>query len=56
MFIAGWLIILILEANSVVVPALVSGIVGWLAVAEMVLYAFVIIMNVALIIISRKEL
>lgn len=42
MFIAGWLIILILRANDVVVPHVVSFIVGVLAIAETSLYVIAI--------------
>jgi len=46
MFVIGWLIILVLRANDVVIPGLVSGIVGWLAVVEFTLYALVLLVNI----------
>lgn len=55
MFIIGWLVILVLRANDVVIPALVSGIVGWLAILEAALYLVILLINIiAFVKIGRK--
>lgn len=46
MFIISWLVILVLRANDVVIPGLVSGVVGWLAILEGLFYAVVIVLQI----------
>lgn len=43
MFIIGWFVILVLKANHVVIPHLVSLLVGILAVIETVVYGIAIL-------------
>lgn len=56
MFIIPWFIIVILRANSVVVPTVVSTVIGVLAILETTLYVCMFLFTVAVIIFGiRKE-
>lgn len=44
MFILAWLVILVLRANDIVIPHLVSFIVGLLAVIEISLYVVMLVL------------
>lgn len=46
MFIIGWLVILVSRANDVVIPGLVSGVVGWLAIIESLVYMLVVTIQI----------
>lgn len=55
MFIISWLVILVLRANHIIVPALVSHIVGWLAIVEIAVYAVGILFGLLALILSVMD-
>lgn len=55
MFIVGWLAILVLRANEVVIPGAVSFIVGALAIAEISLYTVAFLIVVLGVISTRRN-
>ena len=56
MFIIGILVIWVLSANSVIVPSVVTWIVGILAALEALLYLFIIITNIVLFRKAKKDI
>lgn len=55
MFILGWVAILVLRANEVVIPHGVSLLVGILAIAEATLYVFMIALNIVAMYFIHKK-